>query len=399
MTYYSPYTGNTLQQFAGSPSTIETTAREYKALGESMKTTADTLRDITESQISLGTDRLKEDAETIESDLRQAGVRYEKTGTALEPYAEALRTARSWYTRNGSTVSSAETRYLTANSEYQTLVYTPAPFDPDEAQTHSDRVNTAYQELRSAETEREDQWKAFDSTFDVWATAFEQAANGVAEAMDAAGNDDGRWDWISDALNVLGWVLVGLAVLALFVVAQPWATILLVTTAVLAAVHLAGNIYLYANGKASLSDVLWSAFGLVTLGAGAWASRAIRLASSGVDDLVGASRLASNMSVFTSGVRSFSMPRLLPTIRLNPFSVLMRGEGFAALRQWGPALANWTSRSGPRSATIAAEWAEVVIQSTPRITSAGWTALGSWGTGIGSNLFTLSPFYQPVGRP
>lgn len=400
MTYHSPYTGNALEQFAGAADVIAATAEQYKALGDAMKTTADTLRDITESQISMGTDRLKEDAEKLEGDLRQAGVRYSGTGNALAPYATALDTAQEWYRRNNAAVSAAERSYLEADSTFTSLLTAPS-YGQEAGDDRAEEMGDAQRALEGAEDERRDQWQAFDSVYSVWEDAFDTAADGIAEAMDAADNDDGKWDWLTDALKILGYVIIVLAIAALFVVSSPWSSILLAATLALSAVHLAGTIYLYANGKASLSDVLWSTFGLVTAGIGGLAARSIRLATAanGGAGLLQASQTASRLPVFASGVRTFSMPGLLSTGRLNPFSVMARGSEWAALSQWGPRLAQWTASSGPRGGTIASAWADVVVSATPNISGAGITAVGSWAAGIAGGVYSSSPLYQPFGRP
>lgn len=110
----------------------------------------------------------------------------------------------------------------------------------------------------------------------------------------------------------IGYAIIAIAVVALFVVSSPWSTILLAATLALSAIHLAGTIYMYANGKASQSDVLWSTFGLVTAGVGGLASRSIRLATAanGGEALVTASQTASKFPSFASGVRTASMPQL-----------------------------------------------------------------------------------------
>lgn len=397
MTFYSPYTGNALEQFAGVPATILSTAEQYTTLGEAMTTTADTLRDIADSQISLGTDRLKEDAEKLEGDLRKAATRYSQTGTALMPYGDALSEARLWYLQNAESVRQAEQAFLDADSAYSTVLHTPSYGVEDQEQS-AEQLGDAQRDRAAAEEERNQQWQAFDSAFEVWATAFETAADGVAEAIDAADNNDGRWDWIADALTVIGWAIIVLAVAALFVVSSPWSAILIGATIALSVAHLAGTVYLYMNGEASLSDVLWSVFGLATAGAGALAGRSIRLATAanGGGDLLQASSQASRLPVFAQGVRTTSMPTLGGP--LNPFSVLMRGREWAALNSWGSQLANWTA-TGARSSTIAADWSQVVVNSVPGVSRAGATAVASWASGTAGGLFTLSPFYTPLGRP
>lgn len=399
MAYSSPFTGTTLKQFAGTPATIANTADQYKTLGKAMEETARTLRGIADDQISLATDRLKEDAEKLEGDLSKAATRYRMTGAALAPYAEALETAQDWYTRRSDEVTHAEEWYLTAEGAVSTAVHatSQAVETPEEAQAAGDHLVDVQHDLERALESRNRHWRAFDSAFELWEQAFETAADGVADAMDAADNDDGHWEWITNALAVIGAVIIVIAVVALFVVSNPWSTILLAATLALSALHLTGTVYLYMNGKASLSDVLWSVFGLATAGVGALAGRAIKLATmaNGGGEILAASQLASKLPVFAHGVRMGTMPRLGGF--LNPFSVLMRGPQWASLNRWAPQLVNWASK-GPRSTTIAAEWGQVIVGATPGITRAGVTAVTSWAAGVAGAVYTLTPWYTPIGR-
>ncbi|WP_336645004.1 hypothetical protein [Microbacterium sp. USHLN186] len=391
----SPFTGHVLRQFEGTPDTIAETAEQYKELGAAMKRTADTLRDIASSQVSKGTDKLKEDAESIESELRQAGIRYEGTGTALAPYATALETARNWYTQNHDALEAAESAYATAVSEQQGALCAPATDADEQSKNLEDAANA----VAAADDARDPLWRAYDSTYEAWEAAFDTAADGVADAMDAADNDDSFWDGLSEALTWIGRAIIVLAVVALFVVSSPWSGILLAATLALSAVHLAGTVYLYANGKANLSDVLWSTFGLLTAGAGGLAARALKPIAEGGKGLFAASQSASKLPVFASGVRTASMPRLGGFV--NPFSTLARGSEWAALSRWGTALSDWTAKSAPRSATIADAWADVVLQSVPKIGGAGITAQGAWWGGVLGGLFSdrANPFGFSFGRP
>lgn len=388
LTYRSPQ-GRELCQFAGNPETIAQTAADYIALGTAMGTTADTLRDIGDSQISLGTNRLKEDAEALESDLRNAAVRYADTGNALSPYAPALEAARLAYTTNESAIRAAMTAYQTSLDD---LLAPPAAPGAEPA---DDGGPSPAQAADNAEEALRDAWQPFDSAFDTWETAYEAAADGVAAAMDAAGNDDGKWDWITDALRIIGYAIVVLAIAALFVVSSPWSTILLAATIALSAVHLAGTAYLYANGKATLSDLAWSAFGLVTAGAGGLLARGMRTAGTAGDDLLNASRLAQDLPVFTRGARGFSMPTVPGFV--NPFSTLARGQSWAALNQWGPRLTQWAATPA-RSGTVAAAWGEAVSSAVPRIGALGYANVGTWAAGFLAGAYTSSPAYAPTGR-
>ena len=391
----SPFTGNVLRQFEGTPDTIAATAAQYKELGSAMKRTADTLRDIASSQVSKGTDKLKDDAESIESDLRSAGIRYEGTGKALAPYATALETARGWYTQNHEALEAAERAYNSALSSQQDTIWMPTGDADEQAQNVKDAADA----VDAADDTRDPLWRAYDSVYSAWEEAFDRAADGVADAMDAADNDDGFWEASAEALTWIGRAIIVLAVVALFVVSSPWSSILLAATLALSAVHLIGTIYLYANGKTNLSDVLWSAFGLVTAGVGGLAARALKPIAEGGKGLLAASQSASKLPVFASGVRTASMPQLGGFV--NPFSTLARGSEWAALSKWGTALADWTAKSGPRSATIADAWAEAVVQSVPRIGGAGITAQGAWWSGVLGGLFSdrQNPFGFSFGRP
>jgi hypothetical protein len=382
--------GNELRQFAGEPETIASTAEDYKKLGEAMAKTADTLRDIGESQISLGTDRLKEDAEKLEGDLRNAAIRYEDTGIALEPYASALTDARHAYDTHHGAIEAAMSAYRTAFDESLAPPTLPTEDADDDGPTPAENLDAAEEDLRTA-------WKPFDTAFARWEEAYERAADGVAQAMDDAGNDDGKWDWISDALRFIGYAIVVLAVAALFVVSSPWSAILLAATITLSAIHLAGTVYLYANGQATLSDVLWSTFGLVTAGAGGLLARGVNAAAGSSRTILNASNLAQDLPVFTRGARGFSMPRLPSSLSVNPFSTLMRGQGWAVLNKWGGSLSQWASTPA-RSGTIAAAWGDMVVEAVPRIGAAGWASLGNWVAGTGAGVYTSTPFYTPVGR-
>lgn len=366
-----------------------------------MSRTAATLRDIGAGQISKGTEELKEDAAQLESELRQAGMRYEGTGTALAPYATALETAQSWYLSNHSALDSAEADYRSALADQQEARSTPTSPTTDFDQQAED-VADAARAVDAISDIREDLWRAFDSAFADWEDAFNRAADGVADAIEAAGNDDDFWGTVSTALEYLGYAVILIAVAALFVASSPWSTILIIGGIALSAAHLAGNIYLHANGKASLSDVMWSVFGLATAGVGGLASRSIALATkaNGGAALLTASQSASKFPGFTNGVRTRKLPQL--NGHVSPFSVLARGPEWAALKAWGTQVTYWgASGSGPRSGTAALEWAEYVLDVVPKIGVAGATAQATWWGSVlgGSWSSPINPFYSSTGQP
>jgi len=241
--------------------------------------------------------------------------------------------------------------------------------------------------VTSAKETRDELWAQFDSVFDVWETAYDDAADGIADAMDEADNDDSWWDTISDWLTVIGWVIVALAILAIFVVAQPWAAILLGVMAALSAVHLAGTIYLYANGKKSLSDVIWSGIGLLTCGVGGAFMKFGKSALPAMDDMI-------KIATSTTGPRISSTIGKMPGIFSgHGITSLTRGTEAARMLSFlDDVAALGTKLNTPLLANIGTTFAEI-----PRTAPILWTSLinnvGGIGGGIGSN------FFPSFGRP
>jgi len=379
--------GHELRQFDGSPTTIETDAQQLTDLGAQMQATADALKEIADSDVhkSKGTTALAEQAEEVRSDLEKAGIRYSGTGDALYPYGDELRTARAWYTANHEDVREAENAYQSARDDFNDAV--------DDASYGSggsdavDAVGDASTAMSSAEGPRDDLWEQFDSIFDAWETAYDAAADGIADAMDEADNDDSWWDTISDWLTIIGWVIVALAVLAIFVVAQPWAAILLGVMTALSAVHLIGTIYLYANGKKSLSDVIWSGVGLLTCGVGGAFMKFGKSALPAMDDMI-------KIATSTTGPRISSTIGRMPSIFSgHGLTSLLRGTDAAQMLTFLDDVAGLgTKLNLPLLTKIGTTFAEI-----PRTAPILWTSLINNVTGIGVGIG--SNFWPSFGRP
>ena len=165
--------------------------------------------------------------------------------------------------------------------------------------------------LTSARSERNELWGEFDHVFETWSTAYEDAVTGVQRAMDSADNNDGFWEFLDNALEVLGWVLLALTVIAL-VIGAPLAGLLGAIILGLSLLVVAINALKFFAGKGSLSDLLLSFVALAPFGIG-------KLLLKGAPAL--SSVISGGRSVVTSVIRG-GLPRwnlFRPTTWATPF--------------------------------------------------------------------------------
>lgn len=329
----SPKTGYPLEQLDGTADDIVTRGQELTTLAATMHATSTRLTRIGDSSVhkSKGTDKLAEMASETATDLADAAKRYDGTGTVLVTYGGALDVAQSWLTSNMTSVESAEQAYQNAKDAQfeaaavaQTLSWR-AEDDDDESQraltNAQSAADTASADLASAETRRNEAWTAFDDVFETWSDAYEDAVDGIENAIDSAGNNDGFWEFVDDLLNVIAIVLIVLTVIAL-VIGAPLTGLLATVILVLAVASFALTALKFAYGRASLSDLAWSAVGLLPFGVG-------RLLSRGVPTLAGV--MQGGRTAVTAAIRA-NLPRLSllrPTSWATPARSL-----FAPVRSW-----------------------------------------------------------------
>lgn len=275
MSLTSPNRGYVLRRLDGDPGAIDARGRHFIEIGAQMRATADALREIAESETmkSKGTDELAEAASEAHADLGKAATRYELAGPVLVTYAEALETAQLRIHPRIADIENAELSYrnaMTAVDDAQGAVNgleTTWPWEDEptgaEKAAASSELSGARSDLSSARATRDALWSEFETTFDTWSDAYDTAADQLSDAYEQAGNNDNFWDQIGTVVDVLGWVIVGLAVVALFVAGGPLFWVLVG----LSALHLLLTLGRYLNGNVSLSDVVWSAVGLLSFGA------------------------------------------------------------------------------------------------------------------------------------
>ncbi|GAA2987791.1 hypothetical protein JOD63_002090 [Microbacterium terrae] len=330
----SPNTGVELRQLDGTAADIVTRATALKALATRMETTATHLKNIGSSSIhkSKGTDKLAEMANETYADLADAAVRYRGTGTALATYGEALDVAQTWLRANIDDVERAENSYQTALADkaeadhLSLLAGMRAQGSDDDADARAaTRADSAAEDaatsLQTATNDRTTMWQAFDGVFETWSEAYDDAVDGIESAIETAGNNDGFWEFVDDVLQVIAIVLVVLSVIAL-VIGAPLTGLLAGIIFALAAASFLLTTLKFAYGRASLSDVAWSAVGLLPFGVG-------KLLARGVPTL--ATVVQGGRGVVTAAIRA-GLPRvslLRPTTWVSPVRSL-----FAPVRSW-----------------------------------------------------------------
>ncbi len=335
----SPKGGHELRQLDGDAADIWSRGDAWVKLGATMKSTATELKAIGDSSVnkSMGTDKLGEMASDASGDLHDAGVRYHDTGTALRTYGDALDVAKGWLGRNMDEIIAAENSYnsaVTASESAQDKkddLDTTWPWedDPTEAQktAAASAVTEAASTLTAAESTRDSLWTEFDHVFETWSDAYDDAVDGIQKAMDTAGNNDGFWEALDDFLDIIGWVIIVLTVIALIIGAPLFGLLGMVIFALTALVF-AARLLQFAFGKATLNDVIWAGISLIPFGIGRALSKGAKLSTV----------IKGGRSVVTAAIRS-DLPELAltrPSTWLSPArSLLAPVESWLALPKPG----------------------------------------------------------------
>lgn len=321
MTYRSPEKDYELRELEGNPDKIAEDAASFILVAADLSSLSTELAAIGDSSIhkSKGTDALAEAARKAKPEVEKAALRYRGTGDTLEIYAPALRTAKTWIEDNKESIETAERNYQEAveaaesarddqDSLNRVWVWEDDPTDEETAAAAS-AVSEAESAERSAKALRDRKWEAFETTFKTWSDAYDDAVEGVDGAIEAAGNNDGFWEGLADFLDILGWIVTVLAVVALFV-SGPIGALIMALVIIGSLVILAGKIAQYSTGRTTLMDLGLAAFSVITLGAGGAIARV-------------ASKGAPTLSAAISTTRSTASTAIRGTMRgptLNPFT-------------------------------------------------------------------------------
>ncbi len=308
VTYRSPNRGYALRELEGNPDKIAEDAASFLALAGDLDALQVELQAIADSSVhrSKGTDALAELAAKAKPEVEKAATRYRGTGDALAIYAPALRAAKGWIADNKEAIEAAERDYQDAvgaaerarddqESLLRVWVWEDDPTDAQKSAAAS-AVSSAESAETAAKALRDRKWEAFETTFKTWSDAYDDAVDGVDGAIEAAGNDDGFWEGLADFLDILGWVVAGLAIVALFI-SGPIGALVMALVVIGSLVLLAGKIAQYATGRTTLLDLGLAIFSVVTLGAGGAIARIASKAAPSFGAVVASTRTAARGAI------------------------------------------------------------------------------------------------------
>jgi hypothetical protein len=312
---------NVLRRLDGNAGDIERRGQDLVDAAAVMNRTANQLRKISEGTreiaIAISVNAVREQAAETFPDLEKAAIRYERTGGVLKTYASALETAQNSIHPK---IDDIERAHLAAQearqaeAEARSVVRdhgTQMPWEADVSDAAKQEARADLQaaegSLGRAESTLESLWGQFDRAFSTWSDAYDDAVEGIEDAFEAADNDDA---WGEDLLPVLGWIAVGLAVVALFVTG-PIALAILAIGAVVAAAMLTINLLKFAKGRGNWLDLTMSIVGLVP-----FARPLIQGARGGLAALRGTSALFST----GRGILRTSIRSMFPRLGYTPMS-------------------------------------------------------------------------------
>lgn len=273
--------GRTVEVIEGDPTGIFDRATQITDLAEDMLDAAGTLKRIGDGSLEgegYAMDKIREVVDDSHKDLKEAGQRYQPAGPVLRDYADALQTAQRRMTTLVTDCATSQRALTDAEDAAADAAAAEGRHDrnnrspePDEAQSvarEGERLeraaSLAADALRLARTAHEDNLDAYDTVYDTWERAYEQAVTKLSDANEIG--KDSRWEDIAGVLaviaEVLSWVGLAIAVIGLFV-GGPFIALIAVCVAV---ISLALTIALMFDGRKGWGDLGWAIVGILPIG-------------------------------------------------------------------------------------------------------------------------------------
>ena len=271
--------GRDIELLTGESGPIISRGNQITSLGEQMISSAGLLKSIADGasgQKGLAVEKLTDVVGDCYKELELAGKRYAPTGPVLVRYGSVLAEVQpkirmavldceeEWakYRQVSGTVTDAMLSfYPPAPDTAPTDGSTPANPEKD----RKDAVAAAQGAADAAQRAWETEARTFDTHYDTWQDAFDQAASEIGEATDG-GISDSKWDnldgFVAGALEVLKWVGFALAVLSI-IIGGPFLAAL---AAIVAIATLLLTIYSFARGNSNALDLVFAVVGVIPFG-------------------------------------------------------------------------------------------------------------------------------------
>jgi hypothetical protein len=267
-THNSPK-GRPVEIVLGNAGDIEDRGRQIVNLGAAMTDASSLLDRLVDTGADMegeAVEKLREKARDVNKALGDAAGMYVGTGPYIRDYGSALATVKSLMASSVPEANSLWSTYQAKLSDWEDARALPTPEPADDGSEPEDPAVEAEGDKNAAYA----LWKAagetFDEHFDRWEDAFDAAVDGIRGADD---------DWIKDSWkdNLDGFIDVALDVLAVaglvlavlvLVVGGPIVALLALAVGVLT---LAGTLWQYSRGDASLLEVGIAVLGVIPFGA------------------------------------------------------------------------------------------------------------------------------------
>jgi hypothetical protein len=285
---------------------LDAVIRHYKAIAEMMTTQAALLKKIGEGDESLlkgeSADAIREKAGESHERLGAAAGRYEDVHVALKEYQPALETARS-ETQTALTDAEAAADKQRGAEGMPDPVSADRPDDAppltdSEKQDSKDRTNA----IAGAKADLDAAKAKCQAALDTLQAAADRAAAKIKENWGDDGLGHSGWEaflhkalkWI---VEILGWIGMALAILAMLVPGLQFLATLALGVAI---VGLLGSTVLAIAGESSWVNVIFGVLGVLTLGMG---KVAMNLAKAGKTFMDLAKNFASRIPTFMAAIK------------------------------------------------------------------------------------------------
>ncbi len=257
--YHQSPRGRRIIRLVGDPDEIMARGTEIELLGGQMRDAADVLKDIktrADDQQGKAIESLRETIGDSYETLYEAADLYEPVGPVIHKYGSELDGVQTSINNHADRCRELWTAYYNAPG----TIHPDAPEPEEGSEEESD--NQAKQAAYDAWKEEAD---LFDSDYDTWETAFDEAVNNITDEMSGA-IEDGFWrSFLDIAGKVLGWAGLILGIAAL-IVTGPIAGIIAAAAAVVGVLALLVTIAQMGMGDAGWGDFAWAVVGILPIG-------------------------------------------------------------------------------------------------------------------------------------
>jgi hypothetical protein len=257
----------------GDPDAIIRRGKEITELGEQMESASLTLFAVANSTLADGqqegkaVEKLQETVGETWKVLGEAARLYKPVGPVLVRYGNALESYKRQIDHNADQCCEKWPIYLSLPGDKDGSLTPEADggfrgrggHDADSPEAEQEAADN--QAKKAAYEAWEASAESFDSWYDSWEDAFESAASEIGDEM-AGEIKDGRWEYLDNLVDVLGWVGLALGIAAL-VIGGP---IIAALAAAVAVIVLVSTIALAVEGRKSWSDVGWALVDIVPFG-------------------------------------------------------------------------------------------------------------------------------------